>query len=367
MGEQSSINYQSINRLYSDNDIANFKKVNLFKKIFIPKKTKNILLLVDSIIIIAYIISFVIFSPLVNDFDNNKMIALAAYMFSAFTVLQGPIIFGLLVLVVYRYQAKYWQKQIRMVSFAKDNGLVYTPSTSGYHREGIIFNRGRLQKITDLFASSSDNGPEYEFANYECTIGTNSDKKVIRDSYIRIKLKRQLPHIVLDAKEDNLRFFGKDYSDLPVEFNKDQKLSLEGDFDKYFTLYAPQKYERDILRIFTPDLMALFIDQSKPYDAEIIDDNLYIYSNNHFDLLDLPTLERIFKIISLVGKKVSSQADKYADERIGDKNIDIIGRQGKRLRNKTQILPKRIVIMFASSYLIVIILQLVLFLISLDK
>ena len=36
-----------------------------------------------------------------------------------------------------------------------------------------------------------------------------------------------------------------------------QVLSLEGDFDRYFTLYCPKEYERDALYVFTPDLMAL--------------------------------------------------------------------------------------------------------------
>lgn len=365
MSKLKDINYQSISRLYSDEDIASFRNENSLKKIFIPKKIRDILLLINGIAIVTLIVSIIVFSPTATDFKGNEFVDLVAIIFSSLINLQGPIFFGLLIFIMHKYQAKYWQKHIRMISFAKDNSLAYTPSASGYHREGIIFDRGRLRKITDLFVSPPNNGPGYEFANYECTIGANSDKKVIRNSYIRIKLNRQLPHIALDSKENNLRFFGKDYSDLSVEFNKDQKLSLEGDFDKYFTLYAPQKYERDVLRIFTPDLMALFIDQSKPYDAEIIDDNLYVYSNNHFDLLDLPTLERIFKIIFLVGEKAVSQADKYADERIGDRGFDVIGGQGKRLKNKTQLLSKRFVVILAGVFFVGVVLQLVLFLSSL--
>lgn len=52
-------------------------------------------------------------------------------------------------------------------------------------------------------------------------------------------------------------------------FARDQVLSLEGDFDRYFTPYCPKQYERDALSVFTPDLMALCIDEAAPFDIEI--------------------------------------------------------------------------------------------------
>ena len=52
----------------------------------------------------------------------------------------------------------------------------------------------------------------------------------------------------------------------------DQKLTLGGEFDDKFTLYAPSDYGRDAFQIFAPDLMALFIDRLGTFDVEIIDD-----------------------------------------------------------------------------------------------
>lgn len=47
-------------------------------------------------------------------------------------------------------------------------------------------------------------------------------------------------------------------------------LSLEGDFDRYFTLYCPGDYERDALYVFTPDLLALLIDESRHFAANAL-------------------------------------------------------------------------------------------------
>ena len=82
-----------------------------------------------------------------------------------------------------------------------------------------------------------------------------------------------LPHIVLDSTGNN-SVFG---SNLPVTFDADQLLGLEGDFDRHFSLYCPADYERDALYLFTPDIMARFIDNAAVLDVEIVDDWLFLY------------------------------------------------------------------------------------------
>ena len=47
---------------------------------------------------------------------------------------------------------------------------------------------------------------------------------------------------MLDARSNNGLFGG---TNLPSQFNKDQILILEGDFNEYFTLYCPREYDRD--------------------------------------------------------------------------------------------------------------------------
>ena len=108
-------------------------------------------------------------------------------------------------------------------------------------------------------------------------------------------------------------------------------LSLEGDFDKYFTLYAPREYERDALYVFTPDLMVLLIDRLASYDLEIVDNRLYTYSHKPFNMLDPETHERLASIVQVVGQKATNQTMRYADDR-STPYSDIIASGGVRLR-----------------------------------
>jgi hypothetical protein len=169
-----------------------------------------------------------------------------------------------------------------------------------------------------------------------------------------IQLERNLPHMVLDSRINNAELGGLVLkSNLPEGFKKDQKLSLEGDFDKYFTLYAPKGYERDALYVFTPDLMALFIDEVSTFDGEIVDNQLFIYGEQKFDLTNQAQLERIFQIIETVGTKAIRQTKHYADERVGDKTIDFVAAPGQRLHlAKSWILTGMILVLFIVCFVI---------------
>ncbi|MEO7546479.1 MAG: hypothetical protein ABIT21_09370 [Terrimesophilobacter sp.] len=76
-----------------------------------------------------------------------------------------------------------------------------------------------------------------------------------------------VPNMILDAKSNNFL-----WTNLPQNFSRNQVLSLEGDFDKHFTLYCPKEYEHDALYVFTPDLMTRLIDHAAGYDVELVDD-----------------------------------------------------------------------------------------------
>lgn len=135
--------------------------------------------------------------------------------------------------------------------------------------------------------------------------------------------------MVLDAKSNN--FLGK-FSNLSSAYKGSQRLSLEGDFDKYFTLYAPDSHKRDALYVFTPDVMQAMIDAAHEYDAEIIDNNLYLYSGSSLQLHDSATLKELLTIADKIRAELIHQVDYYADERVANRASDTISDSGRRLR-----------------------------------
>ena len=142
--------------------------------------------------------------------------------------------------------------------------------------------------------------------------------------YLAMQLERAVPQMVLDAKKNG--------SSIPMPIGGGQQLQLEGDFNSHFTLYCPRGYERDALYIFTPDLMALLIDESGDFDVEIVDDMLFVYSNRPFDLSSAEVWQRLGRIRDLVGGKALSQTDYYSDDRVADRAANRIADDGRRLR-----------------------------------
>jgi len=81
-------------------------------------------------------------------------------------------------------------------------------------------------------------------------------------------------HIVLDGSKNN-EF---DRSNLVKNKLPPQKISLEGDFPKYFILYCENGQQITALQIVTPDIMEYVIDNDLNTDLEIVNGQIAIIS-----------------------------------------------------------------------------------------
>ena len=219
-----------------------------------------------------------------------------------------------------------WEKRLRLREFATARAATYTGRIAAPPYPGMIFGIGTSRSAYD--SVRADRGRALDIGNYRYTVKQGKSSTTYRWGYVALKLDRRLPHMVLDATSNNL-LFG---SNLPSRFGKDAALSLEGDFDRYFTLYCPPEYGRDALYVFTPDLMALLIDESSAFDVEIVDDWMFVYSTRPFDLLQPAVWQRLDRIVQTVGSKTLDQTRLYADERVADRSLNIVAPQGRRIR-----------------------------------
>lgn len=122
----------------------------------------------------------------------------------------------------------------------------------------------------------------------ELSIGSgNASRKFTTASFRTIK---KYPHIYLDGLRSGLT---EEYS------KKKQRISLEGDFDKHFQLFASSKSKSASLAIITPDLMSTIIETGSAYDIEI-DDRLVsvIGSGDHLTETRMPNM--IVAVIALM-------------------------------------------------------------------
>ncbi|MBH0109071.1 hypothetical protein I6E81_02695 [Salinibacterium sp. NG22] len=217
-------------------------------------------------------------------------------------------------------------KRYRLRRFASANGLIFDVAGSDPLRPGLRFGGGISVTLREYLRPSQ--GESFEYGNMTRLDAQSSHKSSSSGGgYLAIKLETSLPHIVLDARRNNSLIMFSALRPLA----KDQILSLEGDFDKYFTLYCPVGYERDALYIFTPDLMALLIDRSASFDVEIVDNWLFVYPSEEFDLRKPELHRQLLAIVDVVAAKAISQTKRYRDPRQESLRPRSVASGGRRL------------------------------------
>lgn len=242
-------------------------------------------------------------------------------------------VISICVAIIYIVTTRFRKKQLALLyRFAVENNahLIANLANPGY--VGTVFEEGNERVIKEALVFSDGK----EIGNYTYTKGSGKNKSTHNWGYMRVKLTRRLPHMILDAKNNN--FFGNILSNLPATFTKNQTMRLEGNFNDYFTLYVPEGYERDALYVFTPDVMSTLIDFGSHYDMEVIDDNLVFYTGSHYHLNSEKNLREALDILDKISTEILDQSDYYADARTGDRVANIVAEPGRRLKSRFNII-----------------------------
>lgn len=154
--------------------------------------------------------------------------------------------------------------------------------------------------------------------------GGKSDPKGPRIAFrfLQLRLPRTLPHLLLDSRS-NGRIRGT--------LSGSQRISLEGDFDRWFVAHAPGGYERDALEILTPDVMAGLIDYGRHWDIEVVDDLLIVVSNRFRRGSDRDETTALLRFSETVAEAFAHQTRTYSDPR-ADRPRTEVAPPGRRLR-----------------------------------
>ncbi|MEP6843873.1 MAG: hypothetical protein ABJA11_10140 [Pseudolysinimonas sp.] len=193
----------------------------------------------------------------------------------------------------------------RLVEFARANSLSYQPQSAVPPFPGAIFSAGMSREAFDRLTSTQ--GRTVEIGNVAYSIPAGRSTTTRTWGYIAIPLDRPLPHILLESAAYGQNTAGA----LPVAVDRTQRVSLEGDFDRFFTLYCPDGFQTDALYLLTPDLMALLVDQVADFDVEIVDSWLFVYSPTDFSSAGEAEYRRLFSIIDMLEAKAVAQASHY--------------------------------------------------------
>ena len=149
----------------------------------------------------------------------------------------------------------------------------------------------------------------------DTTLNESSAAPTLFSGFCEFQLPVPLPNFLLTAKRMRLPEFSTHLAPDP-----DQKLSLEGNFDRHFTLYCPEGYGRDALYILTPDVMARLIDGARGFDIEFIDDRLVLRSRKNMVTRDPEQWQRIATAINALNDRVL-QWSRWRDDRLETFNV----------------------------------------------
>ena len=177
-------------------------------------------------------------------------------------------LFGLLALYGF-----YWQKAMGsfLEKFASEIGYSFDDISGIDSVDGTIFDFGDSQKLSKIVAGKYFNQDTRLFI-FNTMVGSGKSRHVERFSVLEISFDAILPNILLDNHHNNI----SEWYTIGTRANE-TKLSLEGDFQKYFTLYVAKEYEVEALQILTPEIMQMFMDKAGNMGVEMYKNKVYLY------------------------------------------------------------------------------------------
>ncbi|WP_308798830.1 hypothetical protein [Agromyces silvae] len=222
---------------------------------------------------------------------------------------------GLLGALIWRNVAR----RVRIDRLASDNGLAYSAREPLARFAGTALVRPGRQVATDAVFPAFDPVLPVDFL--AATFAPGSDPTARRVGFVQIGLDRPTPHIALvNRRSKVLRQTGS-------RVRADQRLRLEGGFDRTFTLYCPRDYERDALYIFTPDLMALLLDVASDCEIELIDGTLVAYVGRPWKLWRPDRFAAMLTLTAALAAKARRRTRTYVDERAAPGTVAATGRR----------------------------------------
>jgi hypothetical protein len=113
-------------------------------------------------------------------------------------------------------------------------------------------------------------GRPVTFFEFSYTVGSGKNSHTVKVSIVSFHTKKSYPHLFLDGAVNGAN----------AAFDTSQGISLEGDFDKYFQLYAPQEGKVAALAVLSPDVMQTLIKTARRFDVEIEDTTITLITSD---------------------------------------------------------------------------------------
>lgn len=222
------------------------------------------------------------------------------------------------------WSASAWKDAVRAVRVARaatSNGLVFD-----VHPRGVDLPEAAVASLPGAVATHAlrSRAPERWPVFFAASIGPELARAVRQRGIVAIALDGQTPHLVVHNRRARAR------GGLAPTVRGGQRLRLEGDFDRTFSLYVPAGYERDALYVFTPDVMQRMLDLAADCQAELVDGWFVLTARRPWRLWRAQEFIALLTVVSVLGTRVRSQTQRYSDDR--SLRVGEVAPRGRRLR-----------------------------------
>jgi hypothetical protein len=198
----------------------------------------------EGILVPVFVVSLFSTNSDTNSGSNGKGIATLVIM---------PIVF--FTAWIARIKAKF--EAAFLAEFARANDFTFNLTGTVDETYGTIFRINGKQAVSDIITGTY-RGNDLRLFLYKLTVRQGRSSVTRTDTVIELDLHGQLPNLLMVNKQSN-------YNKINIEesFGTKNKIQLEGDFEQFFTLYAPSNTQIEALEVFSPDTMALMEDESR--------------------------------------------------------------------------------------------------------
>ena len=172
---------------------------------------------------------------------------------------------------------------------------------------GQLFKIGYSQRIFNVMSGFYNDLP-LRIYNYETSIGFGKNRQNYNYTVFEITYPYKLPHVLLISRGG---FLSDSYPGNP-RIPGGVQINLEGDFYKYFSLYAENDFELEVFRIFTPDNMVQLIDKGRGFNFEFCDNKLYIFQ--HIIISTKEKMASVYKTVTELSDMLTPHLKEISDD-----------------------------------------------------
>lgn len=216
--------------------------------------------------------------------------------------------------------AKLRKRDRHFEQYAESQGLELHNAGFDIKQKFLFMSLGRMRDMhQDTYRNMIDSPEGWTYADYTYSIsrhGWPTSYTAAHEHYavMTVLLPRKLPNIFFDSRQVRGRQFR-------FHFSKSQLHQLEGDFDRYFATYFPEDYTIDSMSFISPEVLWALRD-AREYDAEIIDDRLFLYADVKDPAFQLPDMQsKIMNIKRHLEKNVRTYRDAHLPVADGRKRV----------------------------------------------